>query len=118
MCTYYDDGERCEVWRETQRLARIAHRCDCCGRTIAARTLYVRHFSVYESDSCDEKCCIECDAARRTFSAAHGNLEFVPSEFLHELYYCITEGDEESERLWRPMIAAIKQRGGTNVDAG
>lgn len=118
MCELdFDDGEPCRVWRE-QRVgaARKPHRCDCCGRTISAGQTYVRHFSAFGGASSsgfamDEKICPECVEDREHFALEHGGVLLPPSAVTEYLVNCISEGDEESDRIWAPMLDRINARG-------
>jgi len=109
MC--FVDLEPCSVWQEDHvKKSRKEHRCQCCRGVIAKGSSYVRHFSVFEGDPTSEKMCGECEADRGIFSEAHDSQLCVPSYFPHLLADCIADGDEESEKTWRPMLERIKAR--------
>jgi hypothetical protein len=105
------DFDPCDVWRETRRKARKQHTCDCCGGTILPGTHYVSHFSLFEGDTTSEKICAACDADRDVFGKEHGTYP-CPSYFPEVLTECIADGDEESEKVWKPMLAALRLRKG------
>lgn len=103
MCSV--DLEPCEVWSETPRQARKAHRCSCCGQTIARGETYVAHFSVLQGDVTAEKLCGRCGAFRDEFSAAHGDeLIPTPSYFPQMLADYIADGERAR---WEPMLTTI-----------
>ncbi len=113
MC--YIELESCQVWYETKRRARKTHLCSCCKGSIAAGETYLIHFSVLDGDVTSEKCCGQCEEARDEFGEAHHNecgeaYIPTPSYFQSLLASCISEGDEESEVRWKPMLAAINGR--------
>ena len=103
------DLEPCEVWRETRRRARKAHRCSCCRVEIPAGEMYCDHFSVYEGDGRREKLCLVCHADRERFADAHGGMICMPDHLPDMLADCIAEGDEESEQMWKPMLDRINR---------
>jgi hypothetical protein len=109
MCDI-DDGERCSVWRETQRRARISHRCDACAGAIGVGEIYLVHFSVFEGYTTSEKMCVECEVDRKEFADAHNGMLYTPGSMSEVLGNCISEGDEDSETKWRPMLAAMATR--------
>jgi hypothetical protein len=106
----YIELESCEVWDETKRRARKAHRCSCCKGPIAPGDTYLVHFSVYDGAITSDKCCGRCEEARGEFGDAHESMIPTPSYFPYLLADCIAEGDEESETKWRPMLEAILAR--------
>jgi hypothetical protein len=108
MCAI--DLEPCEVWREEERKARKAHRCDSCGGQIAPGSRYLSHFSVFEGEPTTRAMCLPCLADRKEFGDAHGTLP-IPSFFPQMLSDCIAEGDEESETKWQPMLERVQARG-------
>ena len=109
MCDL-SDGEYCKVWREVTVKARKPHQCSCCKRTIAAGELYLRHFSVFEGQAVTHKMCSECEKDRDEFAKAHGGYLPSPGDVVFTISECIADGDEESERQWRPMLKRIKER--------
>jgi|688.fasta_scaffold02744_42 hypothetical protein len=124
MCSL-DDGERCEVWRETERRARKAHTCGSCGARIPAGDSYVRHFSVFDGDVCDVAVCSPCRSARAEFQAAHGAV-LTPDMTMEMFHECLDSfGPEDCtpaerrawvarrdpyEARWRVLLAAMKRR--------
>jgi hypothetical protein len=106
----YIELEPCEVWDETKRRARKAHRCSCCKGPIAPGEIYLVHFSVMDGEVTSEKCCARCEEARGEFRDAHESMTPTPGYFPFLLADCIAEGDEESETKWRPMLVAILAR--------
>ena len=102
--------EPCEVWIETERRARKAHRCSCCAGGIPSGALYTVHFSVQDGEAVPEQLCGACADARGAFARAHGEVVPTPSYFPTLLWECIAEGDPESETRWRPMLDAIRAR--------
>jgi len=107
-----DDGEHSSVWCETPRKARKSHTCDCCGGFVSPGEKYLVHFSVYDGSPTSEKICGLCDAARDAFAKLHGGMSGSPGYFTEMLHDCIAEGDEESEKLWKPMLEEINGRRG------
>ncbi len=99
--------EPCTIWDERTHKARKPHVCSCCKRAIAAGETYTAHFSVYEGEAAYERLCAECDKDRDEFGRAHAGYP-MPSDFARSLSECISEGDEESERRWRPMLDRIR----------
>jgi hypothetical protein len=110
MCAI--DLEPCDVWRETERTARKAHRCSSCGGQIAPGARYLSHFSMFEGDYTYNKMCLLCRDDRKTFSDDHG-IGPTPGYFPRLLADCIADGDEESESKWKPMLERVQARGAT-----
>lgn len=100
------DLEQCDVFRETPRVARKAHRCSSCGARIAPREAYLDHFSNGDGP-CAEAMCFACWCAREEFMEG-GHPLFNPSA-LHDLVSGCIE-DEETERRWRPLLDALNDR--------
>lgn len=112
MCEInFDDGEPVSVWREREVQARKPYRCDCCNRSIAAGEKYIRHFSVCDGGGFDEKMCVECKADRETFAKHHHGFVTSPNSFREYLIGCIDPHEEESVKLWSPMLEAMRERG-------
>lgn len=99
------------MWSETERRARKAHRCTSCMGAIQPGTRYTVHFSKYDGETTSEKLCAQCRDSRQDFADAHGGMLPLPSYFPTLLRECIAEGDEESERRWKPMLEALTLRG-------
>lgn len=111
MCSIdYDNYP--ELWRETERTARKAHRCDSCGGPIAPGSRYVDHFSKIDGEAYSEKLCADCKGARAEFCDAHGAGVCNPSYFPRLLSECVFDGDPESDTRWRPMLTALQARRG------
>ena len=104
------DLDYCEVWDERPVVARKPHYCDGCGGLIAAKAEYVRHFSKFEGSITTGKLCAECKADRQKFADAHEGMLCAPPAFRSMLNDCIAEGDQESEEMWKPMLAAMDAR--------
>lgn len=103
MCTV--ELETCDLWSETTRRARKAHRCSCCRQAIQSGQTYLVHFSVFEGEITAEKMCGRCEAFRAEFAAAHGDeLIPTPSYFPQMLADCIADGERAR---WEPMLTAI-----------
>lgn len=119
MCDI-DDGERCEVWCETQRRARKPHRCNACHGPIGEGEIYLVHFSKFEGYVSSEKMCVECELARQEFADAHNGVLWSPSIMRAMLTECIDEGataDEEGGTIvdpedarWQMMVEAMDAR--------
>jgi len=116
MCSI--DLEPCDLWVETERRARKPHRCSCCGGVIAAGARYTVHFSKFEGAMTSQKMCAPCREAREEFAEAHFGAGFAGDAYIPQPGYlpqalaeCIADGDEESERQWKPMLTAIRARG-------
>ena len=107
MCDI-DELDECSVWSETQATARKPRACSICRAPIGARERYTKHFSVFEGAVCSATLCTECQSNRCVFAAAHGGTWHQPPEFVRALVDCIAEGDEDSERLWQPMVTRIR----------
>lgn len=105
MCSL--DLETATVWRETPRVARRPHRCDCCGKRIAPGKQYLEHFSVIGGSPVREAMCAPCDSARDDFASAHGQSPN-PSYFAEVLSECVVGEDRSSP--WRTMLAALLWR--------
>ena len=108
MCTI--ELEPCEVWSRTAHTARKEYRCECCGAKITPGARYHRTFSVFDGQVDTSRNCVECEADMQAFGAAHDGVLSQPDYFVEMLRDCIDNGDEESERQWKPMLAAIIQR--------
>jgi hypothetical protein len=55
--------------------------------------------------------CSACSTARKEFGDAHGFEWCTPSYFPELLDSCVNDGDEESDRRWKPMLLAMRERG-------
>jgi hypothetical protein len=112
MCHIYNDGDVCQVWRETEVRARKAHKCNACHRTIAAGETYLKHFSVYDGDCTDEKACKECKESREAFLAEPDHeVIFSPSFHEEELQSCIGYGaDDVENKKWIDALRALRER--------
>ena len=106
MCELYFD-EPFDVLRETERTARKAHRCTCCRRIIAVGEKYVDHYSVGDGTTSSGKLCADCLKARAAFASAHDNILATPDGLESLLSDCISDGDDDSERLWQPALDRI-----------
>ena len=104
----YDDAVA-EVWSETVVTARKPHRCDCCLSDILPREKYLKHWSLFDGEQTHGKLCRLCERDRLAFSQAHHGILSAPQGFQEMLEECITEGDEESEKNWSPMLQRIKK---------
>lgn len=102
--------EPAEVWNETPRKARKKHECSSCGGVIQPKETYSVHFSLCDGEPRSEKICEPCRQAREEFSDAHEALTPTPSYFPRMLGECVAEGDPESEKRWKPMLAALVAR--------
>lgn len=112
MCVIDNDGECCELWAESHRTARKQHKCDACDGVIAAGERYLNHYSRYDGYENDRaKMCGACEDVRGKFSDSPDHHLIPAPSFLREILEgCIADGDEESEALWKPAIAAMDQR--------
>ncbi len=106
MCSL--DLEPCTVWRNTPRVARKAHECDCCSAPIAPATPYLDHFNVVDGSANTEKLCSACWFAWMQFGEAHEQM-CTPSGLFQMLRDCVGENDDE-EDVWRPVLASILKR--------
>jgi hypothetical protein len=108
MC--FIDLDPCEVWDERERKARKEHKCGACGKTIRVGETYLTHFSVFEGNANSEKMCFPCRDDRKQFADAHDGTLMTPSFLRQMVAECISEGDEESERQWKPLLDRIDSR--------
>lgn len=108
MCSI--DLDPCDVWSETWRRARKDHACSCCGGAIASGERYVAHFSKFEEYIDTAKLCSPCHEAREEFANAHDAGSPQPGYFRELLTSCISDGDEESDAKWKPMLDAMDAR--------
>lgn len=102
MCMI-DVDESPELWSESEVKARKNHRCDTCLTQIAKGDKYLKHFSIFQGDQSDAKMCWQCYQDRKDFAAAHGGVLAHPDGFIEMLNDCIYEGDDDSDKNWRPM---------------
>lgn len=109
MCDM-DSGETCSVWNEREIKARKAHRCASCHALVRPGEKYLRHFSVFDGEATDEASCLDCNADRRAFGSAEGHFIPSPGYFVEALQSCISDGDDESDTKWRPMLDRIEAR--------
>lgn len=105
------DLEPCTAFSERNRKARKAHTCSCCKGIILPGQTYLVHFSIYDGNIASDKMCGLCEVARKEFSDAHYSGLPQPAYFPELLSRCISDGDEESDAKWRPMLDAIEARG-------
>lgn len=108
MCSI-GEGDGPDFCSSSTRTARKGHRCTACRRMILPGEKYVATAFAYEGVFKSEKSCTECDTAIEAFGDAHDGYPF-PSSLLAALQDCIEEGDEESDRLWRPVLGALMGR--------
>lgn len=87
--------------------ARVEHRCDGCGRVIAAGEAYDRHASLYDRHWTTEEACLECASALAEFGKAH-RFTPCPSTFSEYLDECV--GWDEEGKHWEPMRQALAER--------
>ena len=109
MCEI-DMDSWCELWSERAVRARKAHICSECRRAIDPGETYVVHFSKFEGDVSYGKICGTCESDRDQFRTAHNGAMYAPPAFDECLEQCIAEGDEESDRVWAPMLARLRDR--------
>jgi hypothetical protein len=110
MCEIYaGDYDAPSVWRESWQRARKPYKCETCNNAIETGSRYKRVFYVFEGDAHEEFACELCSDDAEAFSNAH-NFGPYPSSFLEILSECIAEGDEESDRVWSPMLERINDR--------
>lgn len=109
MCEIGWDSD-IEHWSKTRRTARKPHVCQGCKGPIAPGVAYIHESWKMDGAWWSEKCCIACDEAIVEFERAHDGAP-VPSYFAECLRGCLSDGDEESERRWRPMLQALEARG-------
>ncbi len=110
MCAIEPDYDPCQVFTERPVIARKLHKCsECCGPIEPGR-MYIKHFSVFDGDSNSAKICEACGDAWREFSDAHGGYRRAPPSLDPVLTDCIYDGDEESDRVWKPMLDAMWER--------
>ena len=109
MCEIWID-DPCSVWVSSKvSRARKKHRCEDCGATVLPGQSYWRLFSVYDGKGSSSKSCVRCKAARKVFMDAHGS-EYGPPALEEMLDACIADGDEESERKWKPILRSLQRR--------
>jgi hypothetical protein len=102
--------EPCEVWILTAPKARKPYTCECCAARIAPGDRYHRTFSVFEGTPTVGRNCAACEADIAAFAEAHDGTRSHPDYFVQMLGDCIDDGDEDSERQWKPMLEAIRAR--------
>jgi hypothetical protein len=68
-------------------------------------------FYVFEGESDHECACLACATGIDAFVKEHGGGP-IPSGFARTLDECIADGDEESEKTWKPMLEALHARRG------
>lgn len=108
MC-FFGGGDGPDYFDMSTRTARKEHGCDGCRRVIKRGEKYHLIKTVSDGTWDVEKACAECDAAIEQFGAAHDGWPF-PSYFREALVDCISDGDEESDKKWRPMLEAMDAR--------
>lgn len=106
MCDL-SDGERADVFSETEVKARKPHKCSCCGRQIRTGETYLRHWSVYEGNVSNAKLCSDCASDRAEFAAAHGGWLVHPCAFFDYLTDCV---EDQPSNHWQAMVSRIMQR--------
>lgn len=111
MCVI--DLEPCEFYRSSEVTARKPHRCSGCNRVIRIGERYIRVFGKFEGDVFNEHGCLECKADGELFAVAHENMNPGFSNLAEVLTECISDGDEDSERVWRPMLKVLQGRSKT-----
>ena len=109
MCVI-DVDEYCEVWEESIVKARKPHRCSCCRAEIRPGEKYLKHWSIFQGDPQPGTLCLACNSDREIFAAAHQGVMAHPWGFDEMLCNCIADGDEESEKQWKPMLERIRGR--------
>lgn len=112
MCSSGLSGDACEIWNEWVPRARKPYTCDGCGGPIAPGDRYLKHQSRFEGDWSSARMCLSCWYAREEFVGAHrGSLIPHPRMLADVISDCISDGDEDSETRWAPMLAAMRARG-------
>lgn len=110
MCIINLDDDTADLWSETKRRARKSHKCSSCGGPIITGSHYIVHYSRYDGQENDRaKMCTACECIREEFFNSHGALT-PPSTLRKTLEECIAEGDEDSEKKWKPMLAEMDER--------
>lgn len=111
MCEINFDGS-CDVWRETEQVARKQHKCSCCDAVILPGERYRRIFVVADGNADGEKACSACAAASDRFADAHDGRSALPSFMPEMLRHCIDEEGQHSEsgQRWLGELAAIVDR--------
>ena len=126
MCSI--DGERADVWYQTEHRARIQHKCQSCALPIEPGHVYLRTFCVYDGDVSTKKVCAVCAQIWIEFQTHHG-FAFEPDTIDEQLAECVDfsgawgagywasaaeriECNEisEDDRMWRRLLAVIKGR--------
>lgn len=113
MCVL--DLEPCEVWSETEHVARTPKKCDCCGGPVIKADRYIKHFSKYDGTVTSNYLCMPCKADRGYFAAAHG-ITPTPDGFWQILADCVSEDEDEESNPWKPMMDRIKARARSGRD--
>jgi hypothetical protein len=110
MCDIGDIHDLCSVWNEARVRARKRHACMECRGPIEPGTSYTKHFSVFDGDVTHGKICAFCWRTWVLFSRAHNGYRTAPPSLIEVLNNCIAEGDEESDRVWSPLLNALYER--------
>lgn len=111
MCSSGLSGDACDVWNEYFPRARKDHGCDGCGGAIHRRDLYLSHRSLFEGYWSSGKLCLACWYAREEFVGEHrGSLIPAPAALSDVIQDCISDGDEDSELRWGPMLEGMRAR--------
>jgi hypothetical protein len=103
MCEIdFRGGDTCTVFEESLvAKARKPHKCDMCNGLITTGDSYIKHFSIFESESTSERMCIPCKTIRDVFQREHrikfnpGSMEEMISECLQEDTPYDYDADEE-----------------------
>lgn len=112
MCDF--DGDFATIWRNEVRRAKKDYVCCSCDLPIPAGSLYEYHFDLHEGEVTTERGCLECAAANRIFSEAHGGGPSV-WHLISSLNDCI-DGTGKEERklgnvqLWRDLLSGLRMR--------
>jgi len=115
MCSL--DMEKCPVWRETPRVGRKPHQCDCCSRHIRKGEAHIEHASAFGGRMQGERLCFGCWWARTSAVEQHGPGEQLtpsPSYAWEWLTTCADDGASYRQELailkWNRRRAASERR--------
>lgn len=89
-----------DIYREEQRRARNAYRCDEGRETIAVGETYVRWFQIWDGDAMSGRLCLTCSAMRAEAWAAFDIWDPEDGPGMGELRSWLADRDVPNACLW------------------
>ena len=107
MCSIDPSEDSADVWVQTFPIARLRHRCLCCGHGIEPGRKYLRLCTVSDGTAATAKVCLDCHEVMERFGNEHRFTPH-PATLVDFLAECVREeGDGEQ---WLVDLALMRVR--------